>query len=266
MSTIDPNTIWIFMQELAQVAARETLPRFRMPLAIDNKAGTGGFDPVTAADREAEAALRAAIGARFPQHGIQGEEVADKAGSSAWSWIIDPIDGTRSFMCGMPTWGTLVGLLEHGVPRYGMMSQPFVGDCFIGGDGRAELVTAACTTRLACRSGIDLEQANLFATTPDMFARGAESEAFAALSARARLTRFGADCYGYCLLAAGYVDLVVEANLGYYDIAPLIPIIECAGGVVSDWEGRPLRGGGRAVAAGSMALHTAALAVLADPS
>ena len=262
MAGIDRDTIWEFLRQLAVVAAHETLPRFRMPLAVANKGGIAGFDPVTVADTAAEAALRAAISERFPTHGIQGEEEGDKVGSSAWSWIIDPIDGTRSFMCGMPTWGTLVGLLEDGVPRYGMMSQPYVGDCFIGGAGRADLFSQRGVERLHCRSDRVLAEAVLFATTPDMFSAGQEAAAFAALSRTVRLTRFGADCYGYCLLAAGYVDLVVEANLGFYDIAPMIPIIEAAGGVVTDWEGHALRSGGRAIAAANGALHSAALAIL----
>lgn len=262
MAGLDRDTIWEFLQHLADVAARETLPRFRAPLAIANKDEAGGFDPVTLADQAAEAALRAAITARFPAHGIQGEEQADKQGSSVWSWIIDPIDGTRSFVSGMPTWGTLVGLLEQGVPRYGMMSQPFVGDCFIGGGGHADLFSHGSRTQLRCRRDRALAEATLFATTPEMFAAGAELDAFNALSKAVRLTRFGADCYGYCLLAAGHVDLVVEANLGFYDVAPLIPIIEAAGGVVTDWSGKPMRDGGRAIAAASGALHDAALKFL----
>lgn len=262
MAGLDRDTIWEFLQHLAEVAARETLPRFRAPLVIDNKDAGGGFDPVTIADQAAEAALRAAISARFPAHGIQGEEEQERHGSSVWSWIIDPIDGTRSFVSGMPTWGTLVGLLESGVPRYGMMSQPFVGDCFIGGGGQADLFSHGQRIRLACRRDRELATATLFATTPDMFAPGAELNAFNCLSKAVRLTRFGADCYGYCLLAAGHVDLVVEANLGFYDVAPLIPIIEAAGGVVTDWAGKPMRSGGRAIAAASGALHGAALKYL----
>jgi len=262
MAGLDRDTIWEFFQHLAEVAAHETLPRFRAPLVIDNKDATGGYDPVTIADKAAEAALRAAISARFPEHGIQGEEEAEKQGSSVWSWIIDPIDGTRSFVSGMPTWGTLIGLLEDGVPRYGMMSQPFVGDCFIGGGGHADLFSHGQRTQLRCRRDRELAGATLFSTTPDMFAPGIELDAFNALSRAVRLTRFGADCYGYCLLAAGHVDLVVEANLGFYDVAPLIPIIEAAGGVVTDWSGKPMRSGGRAVAAASGALHAQALQLL----
>jgi myo-inositol-1(or 4)-monophosphatase len=261
---LDRDTVWRFLEELAAVAARETLPRFRQPMSVVDKGRPGAFDPVTAADRATEAALRAAITARFPDHGIQGEEAAEKAGTGAWCWIIDPIDGTRSFMSGMPTWGTLVGLLQHGVPAYGMMSQPYVGDCFLGGGGKAALLARGGVTPLRCRAGVRLADATLFATTPDMFAPGPEQDAFAALSARVRLTRFGADCYAYCLLAAGHVDLVVEAGLGFYDIAPLVPIIEGAGGIVSDWQGQPLSSGGRALAAADPALHAAALAVLVE--
>ncbi len=264
MPSDDPDaaTLWPFFNELAACAAGQTLPRFRRPQVVDNKAGPHAYDPVTEADRACERALRAAIAARYPDHGIRGEEGQDSDGSSAWSWIIDPIDGTRSFVCGMPTWGTLVGLLHEGVPRYGMMSQPFVGDIFIGGGGRAELIRGDATVAIRTRTDRSLAEATLFATTPEMFAAGAERTAFDALSARVRLTRFGADCYGYVLLAAGYVDLVVEANLGYYDIAPVMPIVEAAGGSVSDWQGRPLRAGGQALAAASPALLEAALEVL----
>ncbi len=263
MSEPDADELWAFFGELATVAAAETLPRFRRRQAIDNKAGGDGYDPVTEADRAAEQALRRAIAARYPGHGIRGEEGEDQPGDGPWSWIIDPVDGTRSFVCGLPTWGTLVGLLHEGAPRYGMMSQPFVGDCFMGGAGVARLVRPEGAVDLACRRDRTLASAVLFSTTPEMFAPGPEADAFAALSARVQLTRFGSDCYGYSLLAAGFADLVVEANLGYYDIAPVIPIVEAAGGVVSDWQGRPLRSGGRAVAAATPALHEAALVLLA---
>lgn len=262
MPELDRATAFAFLSQLAAVAARETLPRFRMPLVVDNKAHKAAFDPLTEADCAAEAALRECIEEQFPEHGIIGEEYDDKMARSRWSWIIDPIDGTRSFICGMPTWGTLVGVLEHGVPRFGMMSQPYVGECFIGGDGEARLLSTHGERALECRAGRALDDASLYATTPEMFAPGDELDAFNRLSARVRLTRFGADCYAYCLLAAGYVDLVVEADLGFYDIAPLVPIVSAAGGEVSDWEGRPVRRGGRAIAAADASLHAAALAIL----
>ena len=262
MSTIDQYTAWTFFEELAEAAAGETLPRFRSALTVENKARATGFDPVTEADRAAERVIRALIEKRFPDHGIQGEEAEDKPGRSRFSWIIDPIDGTRSFMSGMPTWGTLIGLLDGGMPRFGMMSQPYVGERFIGGDGKAELVTAAGTSPIRCRPTRGLSDATLFATSPDMFSAGREREAFERLAAQTRLTRFGADCYGYCLLAAGHVDLVVEASLAYHDIAPLIPIVEAAGGVVTDWFGAPVRGGGQVIAAASDGLLSTALDLL----
>ncbi|MGR8922022.1 MAG: inositol monophosphatase family protein, partial [Gammaproteobacteria bacterium] len=192
---LTPDTLWPFFAELAACAAAETLPRFRRHNAIDNKAGAGAYDPVTEADRAAERALRAAIAARFPSHGVTGEEGEDTAGTSRWQWIIDPVDGTRSFVCGMPTWGTLVGLLHDGAPRFGMMSQPFVGEYFIGGAGRAELVRGDVVRQLRCRTTTALDGATLFATTPEMFAPGAEADAYARLGERVQLVRFGADCY-----------------------------------------------------------------------
>ena len=262
MSSFDFETLRPFFRELERVAAAETLPRFRTSISVDNKAANARFDPVTEADRAAEQALRNLISAQFPDHGIQGEEGDDKAAAGDWSWIIDPIDGTRSFISGMPTWGTLVGLLERGVPRFGMMSQPFVGESFIGGGGECEWCRGDTRTKLRCRPSDSLADATLFATSPDMFAANGEKTAFDALAQTVRLTRFGADCYGYALVAAGHVDLVVEANLGYYDVAPVIPVVEGAGGVVSDWNGNPVRGGGRAVAAASQALLDEALEIL----
>ena len=254
--------IRLFLRELAVVAAQETLPAFRSSLAIENKAGSGCFDPVTEADRTTERRIRSVIEARYPTHGIEGEEYGVTEGSSEWSWIIDPIDGTRSFISGMPTWGTLIGLLRNGVPCYGMMSQPLVGDCFVGGGVHSQLIRPEGVTSLKCRGTIHLAEATLFSTTPDMFQTGIELDAFNRVSSQAKLTRFGADCYGYCLMASGFADLVIEADLQFYDIAPVIPIVEAAGGVVSDWEGRPVMSGGRVVAACNRALQEDVLDIL----
>lgn len=262
MNNVAPDEIWLFLRELANIAAQETLPRFRLGCEVQNKIQGEGFDPVTEADRQAERALRQAIQERFPSHGIVGEEFGETVGASEWCWILDPIDGTRSYISGMPTWGTLIGLLKDNVPMYGMMSQPFVGDCFIGGNGLAQLVRPEGVTDLKPRVGITIDEATLFSTTPEMFELGNELNSFQRVSQKTKLTRFGADCYGYCLLAAGFVDLVLEANLGYYDIAPMIPIIESSGGVVSDWDGSPLRSGGRALAAASAELHNSVLNLL----
>jgi histidinol phosphatase-like enzyme (inositol monophosphatase family) len=249
-----------FMPELARVAAEVVLPRFRQALPVTDKGGLR-FDPVTEADRDAERALRAAILERYPDHSILGEEFGEHLGTSPYRWVIDPIDGTRAFISGAPTWGTLIALCEHNVPVLGMMSQPYVGEIFLGGGEASWLLRAGTRSRLQVRTGVALAQASVFATTPEMFS-ATELAAFERVSQAARLTRFGIDCYAYCLLAAGHVDLVIEAGLGFYDIAPLMPIVEAAGGVVTDWRGAPVRGGGRVIAAASPTLHAQALALL----
>jgi len=250
-----------FLLELGGLAGDIVLPYFRQPLAVDDKGGHR-FDPVTIADRRAEEALREAILARYPDDGVLGEEFGETVGSSEYRWVIDPIDGTRAFVCGAPTWGTLIALCEHDRPVLGLMSQPFVGESFVGGGAASWQVRAGAHTRLRTRDTCDLAASYLFATAPEMFAADTEWPAFQRLAAQVRLARFGLDCYAYALLAAGHLDLVVEAGLGYYDIAPLMPIVEAAGGVVSDWDGRPVRGGGRVIAAANRRLHEQALAVL----
>ena len=172
---------------------------------------------VTDIDLRTEKAITNEIKIRFPEHGVSGEEYGAVGPQDSWSWIIDPIDGTRSFISGMPTWGTLIGLLFEGKPVYGMMSQPYVGDCFIGGAGISELYNAEGSKVLKSGHNSDLANSILFSTTPDMFQAGAESDCFNHLVKKVKMTRFGADCYGYCLLASGFVDLVVESNLKYCD-------------------------------------------------
>ena len=239
------------------------MPYFRKPIAIKNKAGAGGFDPVTAADRAAERVIRKSIAETYPDHAIQGEEFAALAGHGRYRWVIDPIDGTRAFITGSPLWGILIGLNRDGQPLLGVMSQPFTGERFWsdsrrarwrGPDGKAR--------RLGTRACPDLAEAVLTSTHPDLFSGEGEVSAFAALKGRVRMTRFGGDCYGYCMLAAGFVDLVVEAGLKPYDVMALIPIIEGAGGIITTWEGKPATEGGRIVAAGDARLHKQALAVL----
>ncbi len=250
-----------FLLELADSAGRVVLPYFRRALDVTDK-GERRFDPVTEADRNAELALREAILARYPDHGVLGEEYGEHHVSSEFRWVIDPIDGTRAFVCGVPTWGTLIALCENDRPILGLMSQPFVGEQFIGGGNESWLVRAGERTRLRTRGTSELATSYLFATAPEMFAPDTEWPAFQRLAAQVRLARFGIDCYAYSLLAAGHIDLVVEAGLGYYDIAPLMPIIEAAGGVVTDWGGAAARGGGRVIAAANPRLHAQALAVL----
>jgi myo-inositol-1(or 4)-monophosphatase len=238
------------------------LPYFRKSLLVTNKATGSGFDPVTPADRAAERAVRKAIKARFPRHGIAGEEYPPVAGAGRYRWLIDPIDGTRAFMMGSPLWGTLIGLLDGPKPLLGLMNQPFTGERFWS-DGRVSRLRGrdGRTRRLRTRGCARLADATLTSTHPDLFSP-AEAARFKAVKARARMTRFGGDCYGYCLLAAGFVDLILEAGLKPYDIVPLIAIIESAGGHVTTWDGGSPTEGGRIIAAGDARVHKEALALL----
>ena len=249
-----------FFHALADAAERETLPRFRAGTTVANKK-RGGFDPVTEADREAERAMRAMIEARFPDHAIVGEEFGRTDGEREWTWVLDPIDGTRAFVSGLPVWGTLIGLYRNGRPHAGMMAQPFTKERFwsVGAGSQARwhgrdrrLVTSAVTA---------LADATLMTTDPRLFGDG-ERAAFRRLEGAVRMSRYGCDCYAYAMVAAGEVDLVVESGLQLYDVAALIPVIEGAGGVVTAWDGGDAGRGGRVVAAANATLHAAALSVL----
>jgi histidinol phosphatase-like enzyme (inositol monophosphatase family) len=237
------------------------LPHFRTAGTIDHKGGTT-FDPVTAADRLAETAIRAVLAETYPNHGIIGEELGAFRADADYCWIVDPIDGTRAFIMGQPLWGTLIGLVKNGRPVLGLMDQPFTRERFWSGDGqsfyRHDRTEQPMRTR-PCRS---ISDAFLASTSPDLFAEEDDLARFEGLSRAVRLRRFGGDCYNYCLLALGQIDLVVEAGLKEYDILPLIPIIERAGGVVTTWEGGDASAGGRIVAAGDPHLHAAAVKAL----
>jgi len=248
-----------FLSELADAADRETLPRFRIGTAVDNKRAAD-FDPVTEADRAAEQAILAAIAARYPDDAVLGEEFGAR-GTGDRLWVIDPIDGTRAFISGVPVWGTLIGFCESGRARAGIMSQPFTGERYLADGEAAWCLHRGVRTQLAVRDVRRVEEATLFTTSPRMFeAKGRPR--FAALEARAQLTRFGTDCYAFCMLAAGHVDLVVETGLKPYDIVALVPIIEQAGGIVTRTDGGRPEAGGDIVAAGTAELHAAALALL----
>ncbi|GAJ95477.1 MULTISPECIES: histidinol-phosphatase [Rhizobium] len=251
-----------FFRRLAAVAAREALPRFRLPGAVVNKAA-GGFDPVTEADRETERAIRDLVRAEYPGHGILGEEFGNEGADAGYVWVIDPIDGTRSFISGIPLWGTLVGLTENGQAVAGMMAQPFIGELFYAAGNGAfyEGPRAEAGVRLSTTSTQNLADATLFTTTPAIFEPDRRAS-YDRLEKQVRLARYGTDCYAYCMLAAGQIDCVVEAGLYPYDIVALIPIIEQAGGVVTDWDGRPAEQGGGIVAAANAALHTQIMGVL----
>jgi len=267
--TDDLKSLEPFMHALADAAGAAILPYFRTALTADNKRSDGQFDPVTQGDRAGERAIRDLITARYPTHGIVGEEFGVTHGTSPVSWIIDPVDGTRAFMSGVPTWGTLIGAIHHGTPVLGVMDQPYTGERFCGGPAGATLTTPAGPQTIACRACETLSAAVMASTDPRMFATAAEQDAFQTLAETVKLLRYGGDCYNYAMVALGQIDLVVEARNQPYDILPLVPIIEAAGGVVSDWAGRPLRtgaaftrSGGRTLAAGDARVHRAAVALL----
>ena len=233
-------------------------PHFRQKLTIDDKPD---LSPVTIADREAEAAMRRLIATRFPDHGIIGEEFGRERDDAEFVWVLDPIDGTKSFISGVPLFGTLIALAQRGRPILGIIDQPISRERWIGGAGRPTLFNGAPIRVRPCPS---LAAATVFATSPDMFV-GVDKAGFRRVAAAAKLVRFGADCYAYGLLAHGFVDLVIEASLKPYDFSAMLPIVEGAGGVASDWRGAPLTvaSDGRVVVAGDRRAHEAALALLA---
>ena len=331
-----------FLDRLAEAASGAIMPHFRQGFAIDNK-WKAGFDPVTIADKNGETAMRALINETYPDHGILGEEHGPENLDAEHVWVLDPIDGTRAFITGLPTWGTLIGLRTNGVPSLGMMVQPYIGERF-GGDGKTawydgplgarQLKTRPCekledatiftTTpalfkngerqafdqieaavqlsryglrtngvpslgmmvqpyigerfggdgktawydgplgarQLKTRPCEKLEDATIFTTTPALFKNG-ERQAFDQIEAAVQLSRYGTDCYAYCMVAAGHGDAVIESGLQAYDIVALVPIIEGAGGVVTTWTGGSPADGGQIVASGDPRLHEILLRDLA---
>ncbi len=266
-----------FVERLAQVSGEVILPFFRSSIGAEDKSRGGVFDPVTEADRGAEAAMRRLIAQTFPAHGVIGEEYGRDRPDAEFVWVLDPIDGTKSFISGLPTWGTLIGLMHHGRPVYGMMSQPFTRERYSGDCKRAKLRSLALargesgpsewTTRaLRTRGCAALSEATLMTTSPALIPSEADRAAYRAVEAETRLVRYGGDCYAYCALAAGFVDLVIETDLKPHDIIALVPIVEGAGGVVTTWEGDSAAAGGRIVAAGDPRLHEIVLKRLAGAS
>ena len=251
-----------FANELAAAAGKAILPHFRTPLAIDDKSDGSVFDPVTEADRAAETVMRRMIADRFPDHGIKGEEFPDHNPDAEHIWVLDPIDGTKSFVIGFAGWGTLIGLLHEGAPVLGLMSQPFTGEVFVGHGGEAHYRGPAGSRALKSRPCGALGEAMLTTTSPLLIEDEADLARFRELEARVLLSRYGGDCYGYCMIADGHVDLVAETGLKMHDIVPLVPIIEGAGGVITDWKGGSPLAGGRVLAAGDPRVHAAALEVL----
>jgi myo-inositol-1(or 4)-monophosphatase len=250
-----------FVDRLATVSGDAIRPFFRTSLGIENKGGSGAFDPVTAADRAAESAMRALIRESFPDHGIIGEEFGNERIDAEYCWVLDPIDGTKSFIAGMPAWGTLIALMRGGEPVYGMMHQPFIRERFTGDSNAARYRGPAGERALHVRRCAQLNDAMLMTTSP-LLMKAADRAAFGKVEQAVKLSRYGGDCYAYCMLAAGHVDLVIETELKPYDILPLIPIITGAGGIVTAWDGGAPTAGGRIIAAGDPRVHEAAMALL----
>jgi inositol-phosphate phosphatase / L-galactose 1-phosphate phosphatase / histidinol-phosphatase len=253
----DLDAFFSLALRLADAAGAEIRPHFRRLAAVEEKPDR---TPVTVADRAAEAAMRALIETHFPGHGIIGEEFGPVRADAEYVWVLDPIDGTKSFISGVPLFGTLIALTRDRRPILGIIDQPISRERWVGVLGRPTTLNGAA---IRCRACPTLAVATLFATTPEMF-KGGDTACFTKLSTAVKLTRFGGDCYAYGLVAAGFVDLILEANLKPYDFCAMVPIVEGAGGVATDWHGTPLdlSSDGRVLVAGDGQAHQAALAVL----
>ncbi len=264
MSQHDIPRLAAFAEELADAARAAILPYFRADPSVTNKGGDR-FDPVTEADRASERAMRALINTRFPDHGVLGEEDGETKGAGAYQWILDPIDGTRAFIAGLPTWGVLIALAHEGKPVFGIMDQPYLDERYRGVDApsvRQASVTARGQTHpLKTRACAALSDAILCTTDPFLF-HGEDAEAFARARAGAKLTRYGYDCYAYAMIAAGGVDCVIESGLNAFDIAALIPILTAAGGGVCSWDGGDAAQGGRVLAYGDTRVRDEAMKAL----
>ncbi len=262
---IDISEFAGFARQLAGAAEKIVLPLFRTTMAMEDKAGSEPgepralFDPVTQADRDAEFAMREMIAKRYPDHGIEGEELGLTRGDARLRWILDPIDGTKSFVSGVVGWGILIGLLFDDEPILGVLHQPFLKETFLGYTDAASFFSPSGERRLKVRSCAGLDQATMMTTSPQLFDQKEEYPRFQTVEKEVRMSRYGGDCYNYGLLAAGHIDLVIEAGLQRYDIAPLIPIILAAGGMVTDWSGGNPMDTGTVIAAGDARVHAAAL-------
>jgi myo-inositol-1(or 4)-monophosphatase len=253
-----------FALGLSQAAAAEILPHFRQNTPIDVKPHET-WDPVTEGDRAGERAIRHLIEKNYPSHGIIGEEYGTKKGSSAFTWVLDPIDGTRAFVIGLPTWAILIGLYEDGEPKLGVMCQPFVGDTFFGNPHGAWLEHRGDRQQIHVRAEKPLAHASVGTTSPHLY-KGADKTGFERLSASVQSVRYGGDAYFFSLMAAGHMDIAMDPTLQIYDIAALIPIIRGAGGVVGTWSGAGPEKGGNILAASSQNLFDQARAKITDQS
>ncbi|WP_374574637.1 histidinol-phosphatase [Phenylobacterium sp.] len=254
-----------FVLDLNRASAEVILPLFRADHGLEDKGGAKGFDPVTAADRGAEAAIRKLIAERYPEHGVVGEEYGRERDDAEFVWVLDPVDGTRAFIAGLPVWTTLISLRHEGRPVLGSIGQPYIGEVFIGHAGGSRLVSRAGERALKTRTGVPLSDAIIHSTDPSSYFEPPERAVWRELNARAKLSRLGCDAYGYAMVAAGTVDLVAESRVcKCWDIEVAVPLIAGAGGAVSDWKGHEIGlDGGQIVMAGDQALLDEAVEILA---
>jgi myo-inositol-1(or 4)-monophosphatase len=252
-----------FALSLAAAARAQTLPRWRTGCASEDKGGTADYDPVTDADREAERAMRALIEAEYPDHGIAGEEFPDRPANGPWCWSLDPVDGTRSFTCGLPNWVTLIALLHEGRPVLGLIDAPCLDELYTGVGEAAVLIEGGGGDPVLVSDCRDLADARFSTTDPYLFT-GPERDAFEAVRGQARTMRYGHDGYGYARLAAGSLDLVIENSLKPHDYNALIPVVRAAGGVIGDWRGGEDFARGKVIAAATRELFEAAVALMKD--
>lgn len=263
MSNPDWAELTRFAMALATASAAAILPYFRQNTRVDVKDGPV-WDPVTEGDRAGERAIRQLIETHYPAHGIHGEEYGLKEARSPFTWVLDPVDGTRAFVCGMPTWATLIGLSHEGRPVLGLMNQPVVGEMFYGNPEGAWHEYRGATSAITTRKGVSLSRATVGTTAPELYRSAENQRRFQALRAKAQLTRYGGDSYFFCMLAAGHLDIAMDCGLQPYDITPLLPIITGAGGAAAEWTGGDLMKGGNVLTAGSRELLDEALAIMSS--
>lgn len=247
-----------FALSLAEISGMAIIPHFRQTIFVDNKLADG-WDPVTEGDRAAERVIREHIEKQYPTHGIIGEEFGTKRGTSAYTWVLDPIDGTRAFVVGMPSWGTLIGLYKDGKPFFGLMHQPFVGDLFYGTAHGSYLRHGAQTRQIKCAPRKPVSQALAGTTSPHLYER---HSGFDTLRQKVKMMRYGFDCYSFALLASGGLDIALDPNTQIYDIAALIPIMQGAGAVIGSWTDNDPTQGGNIICASSQFLLDEAIATM----
>jgi myo-inositol-1(or 4)-monophosphatase len=262
MTTPDWTELTRFAVALANASAPEILKHFRQNAQVDVK-DSPIWDPVTEGDRAGERIIRQMIEEHYPDHGINGEEYGLKDARSPFTWVLDPVDGTRSFVCGMPTWATLIGLNYEGRPTVGVMNQPVVGDMYYGSPDGAWNDYRGTIIPIRTRQNVPLADARIGTTAPELYRSARDAAAFQRLKSSVQLVRYGGDAYFFSVMAAGHLDIALDANLQSYDIAPLLPIIRGAGGAAAEWNGGDPALGGNVITAGSQALLDDALAVLA---